>query len=424
MKLTFTGRVSTADLIAEGVLEIGDGYRAKNSELTSTGIPFARAQNLNNGFNFEGADLYPLSAIDRVGTKASRPGDCVFTSKGSVGRVGYVGVNTRPFVYSPQLSYWRSLDHYVIHPQYLRYWLLGPEFAVQRDAVKGSTDMADYVNLRDQRRMTITLPPLETQRKIAAILAAYDDLIVNNSRRINLLVEMAQRIYREWFVDLRYPGHDNVPLVDSEVGPIPAEWNTGTLGDLVDVNANTIRKFGANEEIRYVDITSVNRGSVQPPKSMLLSEAPGRARRRVSDGDILWSTVRPNLRAHALFLSPGADCVASTGFAVLSPRSASFAYVYVLTTTDAFVEYLNGRATGAAYPAVTATAFENAPVLLPPHDVLQAFADVGEPLMRLASRLGSAVATLRATRDLLLPRIISGAIDVADLDIATAEVAA
>jgi type I restriction enzyme S subunit len=205
-------------LIAAGALEIGDGYRAKNDELGLTGIPFARAQNLNNGFDFTGADLYPLSAIDRVGSKTSRPGDCVFTSKGSVGRVGYVSVNTRPFVYSPQLSYWRSLNHDVIHPLYLRYWLLGPEFGVQRDAVKGSTDMADYVNLRDQRRMKITLPPLPTQWKVAAILSAYDDLIEINDRRIKLLGEMAQRIYHEWFVDFRYPGHGGVPLVESALG--------------------------------------------------------------------------------------------------------------------------------------------------------------------------------------------------------------
>src|SRR5580693_5869017 len=104
------GQVSTAELIKSGVLEIGDGYRAKNSELGPTGIPFARAQNLNNGFDFTGADLYPLAALPRVGTKTSRPGDCVFTSKGSVGRIGYVSHDTPSFVYSPQLSYWRSLD--------------------------------------------------------------------------------------------------------------------------------------------------------------------------------------------------------------------------------------------------------------------------------------------------------------------------
>jgi type I restriction enzyme S subunit len=266
--------------------------------------------------------------------------------------------------------------------------------------------------------------PIAVQRKVVAVLSSYDDLIENNDRRIKFLEEMAQRIYREWFVDFRYPGHENVPLVDSELGPIPQGWPTGTLSSLVDVNANTIRKCDPDETIRYIDISSVSKGVVSAPRRVSLREAPGRARRRVADGDILWSSVRPNLRAHALVLSPGSDCVASTGFAVLSPRRASFAYIYVMTTTDAFVEYLNGRATGSAYPAVTPPVFQNAPVVLPPQAKLDAFADAADPLMRLAARLGSANSNLRASRDLLLPRLTSGEVDVADLDIAMAEDAA
>src|ERR1019366_1780255 len=94
--------------------------------------------------------------------------------------------------------------------------------------------------------------PLLAQRKIASILSAYDELIENNTRRIKLLEEMAQRIYREWFVDFRYPGHEGVPLVDSELGPIPERWHAGTLGDLVDINANSIRRVDADEAIRYI----------------------------------------------------------------------------------------------------------------------------------------------------------------------------
>ena len=74
------------------------------------------------------------------------------------------------------------------------------------------------------QELTLPVPSLPSQRKIAAILSAYDDLIENNNRRIKLLEEMAQRIYREWFVDFRYPGHEEVPLVDSELGPIPEGW--------------------------------------------------------------------------------------------------------------------------------------------------------------------------------------------------------
>ena len=85
------------------------------------------------------------------------------------------------------------------------------------------------------QQIRLPLPPLTIQRKIAAILSAYDDLIENNNRRIKLLEEMAQRIYREWFVDFRYPGHENVQLVDSELGPIPQGWRVAAFADLAAI---------------------------------------------------------------------------------------------------------------------------------------------------------------------------------------------
>lgn len=100
----------TGELIASGKLAIGDGYRAKNAELSTVGLPFARAGNIRNGFHFDQADRFPVSDLSKVGEKISRTGDVVFTSKGSVGRFAFVEEDTPRFVFSPQLSYWRSLD--------------------------------------------------------------------------------------------------------------------------------------------------------------------------------------------------------------------------------------------------------------------------------------------------------------------------
>jgi type I restriction enzyme S subunit len=103
-------RYSVEDLIAKGKLLIGDGYRAKNDELAPSGIPFARAGNINDGFRFQGADCFPSENLARVGNKISEPGDVVFTSKGTVGRFALVRPTTERFVYSPQLCFWRSLE--------------------------------------------------------------------------------------------------------------------------------------------------------------------------------------------------------------------------------------------------------------------------------------------------------------------------
>jgi len=308
------------------------------------------------------------------------------------------------------------LDH-----DFLRYVLLA-----ERDTfltfASGTTHQTIY--FPEVKAFHVCLPPLDTQRKVVGILSAYDDLIENNNRRIKVLEEMAQRLYREWFDDLRYPGHENVPVEQTEIGSAPHKWTVGVLADLVAVNANTIKAVQPDEWIRYIDIASVRRGVVEPSKRLPLSRAPGRARRRVSDGDILWSTVRPNLRAYALVLNPGANLIASTGFAVLTPQRASFAYVYCMTTTDQFVEYLSGRATGSAYPAVTAAAFEKAPALIPPARLIEDFAACAEPLLRMVSALHAQSNRLRAARDLLVPRLISGELDVANLDIRIPDAAA
>src|SRR3990172_9130289 len=147
------GMFITRELLDAGVLAIGDGYRAKNAELSTEGIPFARAGNVNGRFRFEDADYFPLADLHKVGDKISRLGDVVFTSKGTVGRIAFVREDTQQFVYAPQLCYWRSLDRAKIDPVFLFYWMQGDEFREQFDSVKGQTDMADYVSLKDQRNM-------------------------------------------------------------------------------------------------------------------------------------------------------------------------------------------------------------------------------------------------------------------------------
>jgi len=136
-------------LIADGKLLVGDGYRAKNAELSLHGLPFARAGNINDGFRFDDADHFPEEELARVGNKVSQPGDVVFTSKGTVGRFAFVRSDTPRFVYSPHLCFWRSADEATLEPRFLYYWMFGREFFVQFKGVAGQTDMAEYVSLAD-----------------------------------------------------------------------------------------------------------------------------------------------------------------------------------------------------------------------------------------------------------------------------------
>lgn len=267
------------------------------------------------------------------------------------------------------------------------------------------------------QKVLVELPSLEQQRRIATVLSAYDSLIEKNSRRIAILEKMAQALYREWFVEFRFPGHERVTRTDSVMGRIPNGWRTCKLSELADVNARSIRRGAEPETVSYVDIASVSTGTIETVQRMPFEDAPGRARRLVKDGDTIWSCVRPNRRSFSLVLDPDPELVVSTGFAVLSPKSAPFGYIYHAVTTEEFTAYLTNHAQGAAYPAVTATTFENAVVLKPEAAILDRFQAAIEPMLRLRETCRRKNLNLCATRDLLLPKLISGEIDVSEVTV-------
>lgn len=168
-------RVAVSQLIRDGVLQIGDGYRAKNSELGHPGLPFIRAGDLDGSIDTDRADTLCNSSVVKVGRKLSRIGDVVFTSKGTIGRFARVTRWTEPVVYSPQVCYWRSLDPERLPPALLYCWMRSDDMRRQIDAVAGQTDMAPYVSLRDQRMMEMPRFTLVDSRQ--AIVAVLDGLL-------------------------------------------------------------------------------------------------------------------------------------------------------------------------------------------------------------------------------------------------------
>src|SRR3990172_348102 len=242
-----------ADLIQTKALEIGDGYRAKNSELGGDGPIFLRAGHVRDThIDFEGVERFHRELSGAVAHKMSRRGDVIVTTKGnSTGRTSYVGERLPPFVYSPHLSYWRSLDAQRIVPGYLRYWSRSRQFRDQLAGLAASTDMAPYLSLVDQKRLRIVLPPADEQYAIANILGTLDDKIELNRRTNETLEAIARALFKSWFVDFdpvrakaegREPGlskavADLFPdsFQDSELGEIPKGWGTHRLGELLSL---------------------------------------------------------------------------------------------------------------------------------------------------------------------------------------------
>jgi type I restriction enzyme S subunit len=262
------------------------------------------------------------------------------------------------------------------------------------------------------KQVEVNVPSLPVQRRIASVLSAYDELIENSQRRIRILESMARALYREWFVQFRFPGHEKVAMVESSLGKIPKGWEVKKLGQIAEVNREQINARTAPEELHYIDISSVSPGQIDTITTYSFADAPGRARRIVGHGDVLWSCVRPNRRSHAQVMHPGQDTIASTGFAVLTATTVPFTFLYFATTTDDFVGYLVNNATGSAYPAVTATTFEKADMLIPAAPLLKVFGDATVPMAEEIHTLQRQIQNLRRTRDLLLPRLLSGQIDL------------
>ena len=192
-----------AELIEEHILEIGDGYRAKNDELGGRGPIFLRAAYLqDHGFISDMTERFKVDSLDRFGSKIAQLGDVVITTKGnSTGRIGVIRDAQAGSVYSPHLSYWRSRDQSKLHQPYLYYWSQSSNFSIQLSAMAFSTDMAPYLSLRDQLRLKITVPEIRIQQAIATVLGALDDKIELNRRMNETLEAMAQAIFRDWFVD-------------------------------------------------------------------------------------------------------------------------------------------------------------------------------------------------------------------------------
>lgn len=275
---------------------------------------------------------------------------------------------------------------------------------------RNSAGAVPGLNRNHLHQMQVRMPPVSAQRRIAFILSAYDNLIENNTRRIAILEEMARRLYEEWFIHFRFPGHSDL----SWSSQLPPRWRYGRMDEVISVSPEAIKLKNAPNTINYIDIASVGPGSVHDIQSMGFSDAPSRARRIVQSGDVLWSCVRPNRRSHALILDPEPNTVASTGFAVLRAKRVPFSFLFQAVKTDEFVSYLVNHATGAAYPAVKQADFEAAPILLPPQELLDGFDAIVKPMLELTHVLEKKNTNLRAQRDLLLPKLVSGEIDVSE----------
>lgn len=407
MKVKVTGEAWAMTKVESLAENITVGFVGSMSSLfVESGVPLLRGQNIRPyALDFTNLKYISQETHRKWKKSALKPGDVVIV------RVGYPGTAC---VIPEGVGDLNAASLVIVRPdpalldsKYLSYVVNSPWGKAQvAGRLVGAAQQV--FNTKTAAELEIPSPPLQVQRRIASILSTYDDLIENSQRRIRILESMARALYREWFVHFRFPDHENHPLVASPFGEIPEGWTVRKIVEVADANRAQISPRTAPEELHYIDISSVSPGQIDSTTTYAFADAPGRARRIVQHGDVLWSCVRPNRRSHALVLHPEPNTIASTGFTVLSATAVPFTFLYCATTTDEFVAYLTNNATGAAYPAVTAATFEKADILIPPAPLLEEFGDATIPMAEQIHTLQSQIQNLRRTRDLLLPRLLSG----------------
>ncbi|WP_275100173.1 restriction endonuclease subunit S [Sedimenticola hydrogenitrophicus] len=419
----------------DSVCEFIVDTKHKTPKFTDEGYPCIRTPNIGRGyFILENAKYVSEESYKEwVERAVPSEGDLIFAREAPVGNVAIIPKGLK--VCHGQRTVLIRPDKTKVDSHYLMYLMLGDELQ-NRMYSMASGATVPHLNMSDIRALELPeLPPLKKQKELAGVLSVYDKLIENNNRRIAILEEMAQSLYREWFVKFRFPGHDqsavepignaesdpegasardgvsqNAKFIDSSLGKIPEGWEVKKLGDVASINPESITKQNAPDRINYIDIKSVGTGTIDEIKPMPFSGAPSRARRIVRDGDIIWATVRPNRKQYSYMAKPEENTVVSTGFAVIRAETVPKSYLMQVTSTDGFVSYLVNHATGAAYPAVNSKDFENAGILLPPHAMLDMFDGMCSAVLEQCELLKRKNRNLAGQRDMLLPKLISGTV--------------
>lgn len=383
--------------------------------VADVGYPMIRTPNIGEGrFLMEGVRLVDDEIYTAWTRRAvPREGDLILAREAPVGNVAVIPPGMRPIL--GQRTVLIRPDREQVEPVYLQYLMLGRDIQHRMWSLSNGATVP-HLNMKDIRGLEIPeLPRLSDQRNIAAILAAYDELIENNLRRIKILEEMAQVVYREWFVEFRFPGHEDRVLVDSPLGPLPEGWSATAFGHIAAEVKAGVDPARVDPDVRYVGLEHV------PQRSFTLTGhgfAPDVASRKwqFQKGDVLFGKLRPYFHKVA---RAGFNGICSTDIIVIRPRAGYDELALHVAFSGDFVAHAVSTSGGTDRPRAKWVDLANFELVLPEARIGEAFACHVRPMVDLAFNLARQNTNLQATRDLLLPRLVSGEIDVSGLDIDT-----
>ena len=380
-----------------------------------TPFKMIRTTNVRNGFIDAENVRFVTEDTYRRWTRRLVPkrGDVILTREAPLGGVGKI--RTDDSIFLGQRLYHFRPDPKKLDGDFLLYSLMGEDLQGQIRGF-GSGATVEHMRLEDIPSLMIHAPHLPAQRRIGAMLSTYDDLIENNTKRIKILEEMARSLYREWFVNFRFPGHEKTKLVSSRAGKIPEGWRLTSLDEAsVYINRGVAPKYADDGPELVINQKCVRDQhlSLEPARRHQTKVPPDKY---VHRNDVLINSTGVGTLGRVAQVLEDLDRVAvDTHVSIVRPRPDVDPDYFGLSllALEAHFEAQGAGATGQtelARARIGAT-----PLLLPAESLQRRFGQVVRDLRVLPVMLAKKNDILCATRDLLLPRLISGEIDVSSL---------
>jgi type I restriction enzyme, S subunit len=383
------------------------------------GIPLLRGQNVRPGaLDLASLRFIPRATHERWSKSSLQADDVVIV------RVGYPGVAA---VIPPGMGPLNAASLVIVRPNRD---LLDPHFlaylinsAWGRIAVSARLvgSAQQVLNTNAVADLEIQLPPIAEQRAIAGVLRAFDVLIENNQRRIDLLEQMAQAVYREWFVRFRYPGHGDATFVDSPAGPIPNGWEVLSASDLLEINP----RLWVDRSVEHAFITM---GDLSEHSMICFPSTTkaGSSGAKFQNGDTLFARITPCLEngktGFVDALADGEVGRGSTEFIVLRGRRVGPTFTYLLARNGDFrANAIKSMSGASGRQRVRNECFDSYLVPVPPQPVLARFENAIAPTFGMSFALARTTQRAAALREHLLPDLVTGKIDVSHLDLDAAE---
>jgi type I restriction enzyme, S subunit len=418
------------------------GSNLVRADYRSSGVPVIRGSNLDGSrgrFNDKEFVYVSAAKADSMAGNLARSGDIIVTQRGTLGQVGLIpedGEHDRFVLSQSQMKL--TCDRDKADPLFVFYWLSGSATVdyIKRSAVATGVP---HINLSFFREMRMPLPPLPKQREIARILAALDDMIELNRRTNRTLESIARAIFESWFVDFdpvrakedgrwregqSLPGlpahlYDLLPdrLADSGVGNSPEGWEVGTLGDLSLKPQYGYTASAKSEPIgpKFLRITDINKSAWIEWGSVPYCEMEDgdREKYRLHKGDVLIARMADP--GHGVMIEDDQDAVFASYLIRFRPRNVEYSrFLQYWLRSRSYWELVKGRGAGTTRVSLNAQVLSSFPLVIPPRSVASAFAElVGCLRVRVVAN-ASETQLLAAARDALLPKLISGELQVRD----------